>query len=68
VVSGGHTCLFDCPDPLNFQMLRGTIDDGREAFDKVAAALQLGFQRSGGRAQAASGDPKAFRFPRLVPS
>jgi N6-L-threonylcarbamoyladenine synthase len=66
VVSGGHTCLFDCPDPLNFRMLGGTIDDAAgEAFDKVAALLQLGFP--GGPAverEAAGGDPKAFRFPR----
>jgi N6-L-threonylcarbamoyladenine synthase len=66
VVSGGHTCLFDCPDPLNFHLLGGTIDDAAgEAFDKVAALLQLGFP--GGPAverEAAGGDPKAFRFPR----
>jgi N6-L-threonylcarbamoyladenine synthase len=66
VVSGGHTALFDCPTPLSFKLLGGTIDDAAgEAFDKVASILHLGFP--GGPAverEAASGDPRAFRFPR----
>lgn len=66
VVSGGHTCLFDCPNPLRFTLLGGTIDDAAgEAFDKVAALLQLGFP--GGPAverEATAGNPTAFRFPR----
>jgi N6-L-threonylcarbamoyladenine synthase len=66
VVSGGHTSLFHCPDPLHFQRLGATLDDAAgEAFDKVASLLGLGFP--GGPAvekEAAQGDPKAFRFPR----
>jgi N6-L-threonylcarbamoyladenine synthase len=66
VVSGGHTALFRCPDPLNLELLGGTRDDAAgEAFDKVAAVLGLGFP--GGPAverEAAAGDPKAHAFPR----
>jgi N6-L-threonylcarbamoyladenine synthase len=66
VVSGGHTALFHCPDPLNLELLGGTRDDAAgEAFDKVAAVLGLGFP--GGPAverEAAAGDPKAHAFPR----
>jgi N6-L-threonylcarbamoyladenine synthase len=66
VVSGGHTSLFDCKSPLDFDLLGATIDDAAgEAFDKVAAILGLGFP--GGPAverEAALGDPKAHAFPR----
>jgi N6-L-threonylcarbamoyladenine synthase len=66
VVSGGHTSLFECRSALEFHLLGGTIDDAAgEAFDKVAAILGLGFP--GGPAverEAASGNPKAFSFPR----
>jgi N6-L-threonylcarbamoyladenine synthase len=66
VVSGGHTSLFDCPDPLNFRLLGATLDDAAgEAFDKVASLLGLGFP--GGPAverEARQGNPTAFRFPR----
>jgi N6-L-threonylcarbamoyladenine synthase len=66
VVSGGHTTLFHCRTPLEFELLGATLDDAAgEAFDKVAALLGLGFP--GGPAverEAASGDAKAFRFPR----
>ncbi len=66
VVSGGHTALFRCPDPLTLDLLGGTRDDAAgEAFDKVAAVLGLGFP--GGPAlerEAATGDPKAFALPR----
>jgi N6-L-threonylcarbamoyladenine synthase len=66
VVSGGHTSLFHCATPLSFRLLGGTIDDAAgEAFDKVAAMLQLGFP--GGPAvekTAKNGNAKAFRFPR----
>src|SRR5438045_3298030 len=66
VVSGGHTLLFDCTGPLDFQLLGGTLDDAAgEAFDKVASLLGLGFP--GGPAvesEAAGGDPRAHRFPR----
>src|SRR5438552_7115469 len=44
VVSGGHTSLFHCHAPLQFQLLGATIDDAAgEAFDKVASILGLGF-------------------------
>jgi N6-L-threonylcarbamoyladenine synthase len=66
VVSGGHTTLFHCRTPLEFDLLGSTLDDAAgEAFDKVAALLGLGFP--GGPAverEAAGGDPTAFRFPR----
>src|SRR5689334_21098567 len=66
VVSGGHTSLFHCRTPLEFEVLGATLDDAAgEAFDKVAALLGLGFP--GGPAverEAANGDPTAFRFPR----
>ena len=66
VVSGGHTSLFHCHTPLDFDLLGGTIDDAAgEAFDKVAATLGLGFP--GGPAverEATLGDPKAYKLPR----
>ena len=44
VVSGGHTSLYYCRSPLDLDYLGGTIDDAAgEAFDKVAAMLQLDF-------------------------
>ncbi len=37
IVSGGHTSLYRCATPLEFELLGGTIDDAAgEAFDKVA--------------------------------
>jgi len=66
VVSGGHTALFRCDNALSLTLLGTTRDDAAgEAFDKVAAILGLGFP--GGPAlerEAASGDPKAYDFPR----
>jgi N6-L-threonylcarbamoyladenine synthase len=66
VVSGGHTSLFHCRTPLEFQLLGATLDDAAgEAFDKVASVLGLGFP--GGPAverEAAAGNPAAHRFPR----
>jgi N6-L-threonylcarbamoyladenine synthase len=66
VVSGGHTSLFHCRSSSDFELLGATLDDAAgEAFDKVAAILHLGFP--GGPAverDAASGDPKAYAFPR----
>lgn len=66
VVSGGHTSLFHCHDALHFEWLGGTIDDAAgEAFDKIAAILDLGFP--GGPAIercAKGGNAKAFPFPR----
>src|SRR6516225_3632330 len=66
VVSGGHTVLFHCHDPLRFERLGATLDDAAgEAFDKVASLLGLGFP--GGPAverEAAGGDPTAVSLPR----
>jgi N6-L-threonylcarbamoyladenine synthase len=66
VVSGGHTSLFHCRSPLDFELLGSTLDDAAgEAFDKVASILGLGFP--GGPAverEARAGDAGAFSFPR----
>ncbi len=66
VVSGGHTALFRCDNPLSLELLGTTRDDAAgEAFDKVGAILGLGFP--GGPAlerEARTGDQKAFAFPR----
>ena len=66
VVSGGHTNIYDCTSPVDFELIGSTIDDAAgEAFDKVAQILDVGFP--GGPAIqkiAESGDPKAIRFPR----
>ncbi len=66
IISGGHTNLFRCENAITFEHLGGTIDDAAgEAFDKVAT--MLGFPYPGGpfvSKAAASGNPKAYRFPR----
>jgi N6-L-threonylcarbamoyladenine synthase len=66
IISGGHTSLYRCRTPLEFELLGATIDDAAgEAFDKVAAMLGLGYPGGPaiGRA-AAQGDPKAHDLPR----
>jgi N6-L-threonylcarbamoyladenine synthase len=68
VVSGGHTSLYAIDDPMHMSLLGRTIDDAvGEAYDKVAAILQLGFP--GGpivdqRAQ--RGDARAVDLPRTM--
>jgi N6-L-threonylcarbamoyladenine synthase len=66
VVSGGHTNLYNVTSAVDYQLLGTTIDDAAgEAFDKVAAILELEYP--GGPAierAAAHGDPRAFDFPR----
>jgi len=66
IVSGGHSSLYRCTTPLEFELLGGTIDDAAgEAFDKVASMLGLPFP--GGPAierVAKQGDLAAYRFPR----
>jgi len=66
IVSGGHTSLYRCATPIDFELLGGTIDDAAgEAFDKVASLLGLPFP--GGPAidrAARAGNPQAFRLPR----
>ena len=68
IVSGGHTNLYHCHGPVDFELLGTTIDDAAgEAFDKVAAMLSLPYpggpsiQRAAGR-----GNPAAYRLPRAL--
>ena len=66
IVSGGHTSLYRCQSPLDFELLGATIDDAAgEAFDKVAAMLQLPYP-GGPNIQriAEQGNPQAYDFPR----
>lgn len=69
VVSGGHTSLYHVRDWLDVQLMGQTIDDAAgEAFDKVAAILELGYP--GGPLidrLAREGDPAAIHFPRTRP-
>lgn len=67
VVSGGHTNLYDCHGPTDFEWLGATIDDAAgEAFDKVAQILGLPYPGGPSIEQAArNGDSKAFDFPRV---
>lgn len=66
LVSGGHCQYLIAHGPEQFTRLGGTIDDAPgEAFDKTARLL--GLPQPGGpavEAEARSGDPKRFRFPR----
>jgi N6-L-threonylcarbamoyladenine synthase len=66
IISGGHTSLYRCRDPLDFQLLGATIDDAAgETFDKVASMLGLPYP--GGpsiQRAAASGSPRAYALPR----
>jgi len=68
VVSGGHTSMYRCDDPLHMARLGSTIDDAvGEAYDKVAAILDMGFP--GGPAvdkAARAGDPEAIALPRTL--
>lgn len=66
VVSGGHSSIYLVRDWLNIELLGQTVDDAAgEAFDKVAAILELGYP--GGPLideLAKTGDPKSNAFPR----
>jgi len=66
IVSGGHSSIYHCKSPFDFQQLGGTIDDAAgEAFDKVASMLGLPYPGGPSISRAAeSGDPRAYRFPR----
>jgi N6-L-threonylcarbamoyladenine synthase len=66
IVSGGHTSLYRCGSPAEFEWLGGTIDDAAgEAFDKVAAMLGLPYPGGPAISRAAeSGNPRAYAFPR----
>ncbi len=66
VVSGGHTNLYDCRSPVEFELLGSTTDDAAgEAFDKVAQVLGLEYP-GGPRIEqvALAGNPAAIAFPR----
>lgn len=66
VVSGGHTSIYHVRDWFTVELLGQTYDDAAgEAFDKVAAILDLGYP--GGPIidrLAQGGNPRAIRFPR----
>jgi N6-L-threonylcarbamoyladenine synthase len=66
IVSGGHTSLYRCHSPVQFELLGGTIDDAAgEAFDKVANLLGLPFPGGPAIERAArTGDRAGFPFPR----
>jgi len=66
IVSGGHSSLYRCGSPLEFEYLGGTIDDAAgEAFDKVAAMLGLSYPGGPSVQKAAEqGNPRAYAFPR----
>jgi N6-L-threonylcarbamoyladenine synthase len=68
IISGGHTSLYRCRGPLEFELLGATIDDAAgEAFDKVAAMLGLPYPGGPSIQQAAeAGDPQAYHFPRAL--
>jgi len=68
VVSGGHTSLYDCESALELTLIGSTIDDAAgEAFDKVAAILQLPYPGGPSIEKIAKGGkPKAIDFPRSM--
>ncbi len=68
IVSGGHTSLYRCEDPLRFELLGATIDDAAgEAFDKVATMLGLPYPGGPSIQRAAErGNPDAYPFPRAL--
>jgi N6-L-threonylcarbamoyladenine synthase len=65
LVSGGHTALYACPEPLVYHLVGQTRDDAAgEAFDKVAKLLGLGYPGGPAIEQTArEGDPRAIPFP-----
>jgi len=66
IVSGGHTSLYRCDGPFDFELLGGTIDDAAgEAFDKVAGMLGLPYPGGPAISRAAeAGNPRTYRLPR----
>jgi N6-L-threonylcarbamoyladenine synthase len=68
IVSGGHTCLYECESPLELKLLGRCIDDAAgEAFDKVATILNLPYPGGPSIEKAAqAGNPKAINFPRTM--
>jgi len=68
IVSGGHTCLYECRSPLELELLGSTIDDAAgEAFDKVANILKLPYPGGPSIEKAAEkGNPNEIKFPRTM--
>ncbi len=66
IASGGHTSLYHCHSPVDFDLLGGTIDDAAgEAFDKVATMLGLPYPGGPSLAKVAvQGDASQFELPR----
>lgn len=66
VVSGGHTHLFDCHSPVDFELIGATTDDAAgEAYDKVATILKLPYPGGPNIDKlAATGDPARHPLPR----
>jgi N6-L-threonylcarbamoyladenine synthase len=66
IVSGGHTSLYLSETPLKHTLLGATTDDAAgEAFDKVAALLELPYPGGPSVDKAAErGSPKAVPFKR----
>ena len=68
IVSGGHTCLYDCESPLELKLIGRCIDDAAgEAFDKVATILNLPYPGGPSIEKAArTGNPDSVDFPRSM--
>jgi N6-L-threonylcarbamoyladenine synthase len=68
IVSGGHTCIYDCESPLELKLIGRCIDDAAgEAFDKVATILKLPYPGGPSIEKAAqSGNPHSIDFPRSL--
>lgn len=66
IVSGGHSNIYRCVGPIDFEFLGGTIDDAAgEAFDKVASMLGLPYPGGPHIQRAAeNGNARAYAFPR----
>ena len=66
IISGGHSNLYRCQTPIDFEPLGTTIDDAAgEAFDKVAGMLGLPYPGGPSVSKTAEkGNPKAYPFPR----
>lgn len=66
VVSGGHSSLYHCKAPGEYEELGRTLDDAAgEAFDKISKRVGLGYP--GGATidrLAKDGNPDAYRFAR----
>jgi len=67
VVSEGHTSLYDVRGPMDMRLLGRTIDDAvGEAYDKVAAILELGFPGGPIVDKMAQWGEATARFPRTL--